>query len=239
MGPHSFKCGKSRLFGGLADSAISFNGAALFQVRKVTAGGAVATRQNKLQWGRTLSSAERFFKRRSCPSSCGLQWGRTLSSAESSPLAYPNSACLSLQWGRTLSSAESDLNLAGESACGFASMGPHSFKCGKGTHHLLGENNPNALQWGRTLSSAERCSVAIGLPAMRRQLQWGRTLSSAERLRRARNWTTSCGLQWGRTLSSAERAYDYDLTSALRSSFNGAALFQVRKDPLGGLLKPP
>ncbi len=41
----------------------------------------------------------------------------------------------------------------------------------------------------------------------------------------------SCGLQWGRTLSSAESPPRYLRSLRLKISFNGAALFQVRKEP--------
>ena len=60
-------------------------------------------------------------------------------------------------------------------------------------------------------------------------LQWGRTFSSAESesIRRLRWMTPS--LQWGRTFSSAESRHAGDLSYARRTSFNGAALFQVRK----------
>ena len=60
MGPHSFKCGKSEN-GKLTDCAMArFNGAALFQVRKERIVWNCAGDYLKLQWGRTLSSAERW-----------------------------------------------------------------------------------------------------------------------------------------------------------------------------------
>ena len=138
--------------------------------------------EDQLQWGRTLSSAERTLPRPHYPIGCGkLQWGRTLSSAEreaashlhvrlearfngaalfqvrKASKAYPpqaqvqqgfNGAALfqvrkvlgassdahgfgPLQWGRTLSSAErAEASLLRDPRY-IASMGPHSFKCGK------------------------------------------------------------------------------------------------------------
>ena len=82
MGPHSFKCGSGKL----------------------AVGGACV---NKLQWGRTLSSAEVRVIHRSMDGSWGtLQWGRTLSSAEVSVAIVLSERNRALQWGRTLSSAE-------------------------------------------------------------------------------------------------------------------------------------
>ena len=75
MGPHSFKCGKK-----LADG---FNGAALFQVRKVQTPSTATLRPDRLQWGRTLSSAESTTTTTTKRYLLQLQWGRTLSSAES------------------------------------------------------------------------------------------------------------------------------------------------------------
>ena len=142
MGPHSFKCGKKR------------------KSRKSKAV------RKKLQWGRTLSSAERQLNR-VVPVfvTARLQWGRTLSSAERSRkrgflgLSGPsfNGAALfqvrkakklrmmllivrKLQWGRTLSSAESKRIDAEEAAEAAASMGPHSFKCGKFTCSEVGSS---------------------------------------------------------------------------------------------------
>ena len=83
MGPHSFKCGKEAVgeysekleellqWGRTLSSAErgasalmnvkfirSFNGAALFQVRKVNIYAQYLRNLRRLQWGRTLSSAE-------------------------------------------------------------------------------------------------------------------------------------------------------------------------------------
>ena len=60
-----------------------------------------------------------------------LQWGRTLSSAEVRLTIQMRGLLQSrLQWGRTLSSAEViNVKLLSVQEA-FASMGPHSFKCG-------------------------------------------------------------------------------------------------------------
>ena len=83
MGPHSFKCGKLYQEKRHSFFAKRFNGAALFQVRKKMAQAVGAAAAKRLQWGRTLSSAEK------------------AASARRTTARLP------------------------------ASMGPHSFKCGK------------------------------------------------------------------------------------------------------------
>ncbi len=60
-----------------------------------------------------------------------------------------------LQWGRTLSSAERTVNREPGPTTVRASMGPHSFKCGKFTPKQYQALTELLLQWGRTLSSAE------------------------------------------------------------------------------------
>ena len=83
-----------------------FNGAALFQVRKLveTLNNMIA--EYLLQWGRTFSSAEINAKKGTGTMDELLQWGRTFSSAEMEfPQTCSATAC-GLQWGRTFSSAE-------------------------------------------------------------------------------------------------------------------------------------
>ena len=58
MGPHFFKCGKIVPSGRLNGFRIFFNGAALFQVRKVLEISPSSINKSCLQWGRTFSSAE-------------------------------------------------------------------------------------------------------------------------------------------------------------------------------------
>ena len=86
-------------------------------------------------------------------------------------------------------------------------MGPHSFKCGKIQVNRWVNEHLEGLQWGRTLSSAENLRCVTGI---------------SEKYR----------LQWGRTLSSAEKSAPPPLCDWLSKSFNGAALFQVRKTPV-------
>ena len=207
---------------------------------------------DKLQWGRTFSSAERAITASDGTANSLLQWGLTFSSAESANpnrgtpnrLASFNGAALFqvrkvencvmnqvklrlLQWGRTFSSAER-LVLTKQDVIDIV------------------------LQWGRTFSSAESGLRPIGITTLRR-LQWGRTFSSAERIAKRATLTPKLMLQWGRTFSSAEsdasvcrrihsflasmgphffkcgKSSQACLEAPSRARFNGAALFQVRK----------
>ena len=133
-----------------------------------------------------------------------------------------------LQWGRTLSSAESSLLHHGAQPFFPASMGPHSFKCGKRAqsidrhrldHRFNGaalfqvRKGPNCLpsqagifllQWGRTLSSAESWRV-IGLRKTGEACFNGAALFQVRKDRQAKaREDLKAKLQWGRTLSSAE-----------------------------------
>ena len=135
MGPHFFKCGKRPHHIVIDMSKFSFNGAALFQVRKATHPPSPSSTTHWLQWGRTFSSAE------SAPNS-----QRWLTGAP-------------LQWGRTFSSAESRRDISRPAQRPKASMGPHFFKCGKRPRRLQINILLVLLQWGRTFSSAERPKV--------------------------------------------------------------------------------
>ena len=205
MGPHSFKCGKLKYCGLLrilprklqwgrtlssAERSVRsahhakrhrrFNGAALFQVRKVIQKVIGNWRVSSLQWGRTLSSAESLLNTLPLQREHLLQWGRTLSSAESHPIS-PHSLLVIR-----------------------ASMGPHSFKCGK-----IGDvNRDYALLAG--FNGAALFQVRKEQP-----------IAPAAR--------TTIALQWGRTLSSAERRTVPGRAAGKMCCFNGAALFQVRK----------
>ena len=83
MGPHSFKCGKS-IGCRLADAiGKSFNGAALFQVRKVPPPLAPLIIDFPCFNGAALFQVRKVDNElRASGGPKGLQWGRTLSSAE-------------------------------------------------------------------------------------------------------------------------------------------------------------
>ena len=156
MGPHFFKCGKHRCNGRCDTPGRSFNGAALFQVRKGTA-----------DW---ISV--------SCSS--GLQWGRTFSSAERSVSPDIFETIERLQWGRTFSSAERQANAIGRSDSSAASMGPHFFKCGKQSRRSRPRNDESGFN-GAALFQVRKAINLAGTKSTTGRLQWGRTFSSAER----------------------------------------------------------
>ena len=84
-------------------------------------------------------------------------------------------------------------------------MGPHFFKCGKFAFHFARSECVNASMGPHFFKCGK---------------------SSAHRYFPAGN----VRLQWGRTFSSAEREPVANLSSVTASCFNGAALFQVRKE---------
>ena len=182
MGPHFFKCGKQSKHCARNSWNSSFNGAALFQVRKATQPTANLTPTELLQWGRTFSSAEsnewshlvaRDFQE--------LQWGRTFSSAERSlaRLAMDNETGW-LQWGRTFSSAERYNRHDNAQTNRDASMGPHFFKCGKIRKHRL-QRRGTLASMGPHFFKCGKLFQAPKTPLSAAVLQWGRTFSSAER----------------------------------------------------------
>ena len=114
----------------LQETELSFNGAALFQVRKCTGIPTQTGFNIVLQWGRTFSSAEVEFVGWQSAGPRLLQWGRTFSSAEVNDTYTSFQRDRTLQWGRTFSSAEVlPGQLIGAPSVS-ASMGPHFFKCG-------------------------------------------------------------------------------------------------------------
>ena len=138
-------------------SFFCFNGAALFQVRKDWWGSSISRRAPVLQWGRTLSSAERSAIR---PVPVRLHYRfngaalfqvRKEERGEGGKTARPMASMgpHSFKCGKCISTASSARRLTR------ASMGPHSFKCGKPNRKVRRKRQNLPLQWGRTLSSAE------------------------------------------------------------------------------------
>ena len=181
MGPHSFKCGKFSEMDSGATTILSFNGAALFQVRKAEMLGAGL---------------------------CGID---------------------SLQWGRTLSSAESSLGPIYSSTNWSASMGPHSFKCGKLVCAGLCFLSPPACFNGAALFQVRKAVGPLATPNTHLSLQWGRTLSSAESIVGSVPYLLAFSRFNGAALFQVRKVIDGAKDSANKARFNGAALFQVRK----------
>ncbi len=93
-----------------------------------------------LQWGRTLSSAERLGRKKWSEGICGsLQWGRTLSSAESPRECICPARRQTCFNGAALFQVRKGIDAHYRHRHeDMASMGPHSFKCGKQIPHTLG-----------------------------------------------------------------------------------------------------
>ena len=131
MGPHFFKCGNCAGQSSACFGHGSFNGAALFQVRKQPAKGSPAGHGDTLQWGRTFSSAET----KCDPIEERLEYGGFNGAAlfQVRKLGPPIIVAFGsglLQWGRTFSSAETTHSGLRAGRVALASMGPHFFKCG-------------------------------------------------------------------------------------------------------------
>ena len=229
---------------------LSFNGAALFQVRIIKTytfrsyvfielqWGRTFSSADKyqpallpacefeLQWGRTFSSADNGYNNRYFGGGVGLQWGRTFSSADNVREAYQGFVDCVLQWGRTFSSADNGRR------CRTAQRGDASFN-GAALFQVRIiywscrlATVANQLQWGRTFSSADKLVVATGV-ACNFGLQWGRTFSSADNSSKDGATPGTNLLQWGRTFSSADKL-PWETPANSCPGFNGAALFQVR-----------
>ena len=231
MGPHFFKCGKIPRDSANAGIELCFNGAALFQVRKVMHNVCYfVAKIAELQWGRTFSSAERGL---GLPNS-GSNWDRFNGAAlfqvrKVVNVENNNGGINVLQWGRTFSSAESMHAVALSPLVCRASMGPHFFKCGKTNNQRKVNRWLQRLQWGRTFSSAESDSPWV-IDSRAAELQWGRTFSSAESRQISLPARKTTGASMGPHFFKCGKT-PYDCMAGRRSlrSFNGAALFQVRK----------
>ena len=110
-----------------------------------------------------------------------------------------------------------------------ASMGPHSFKCGSIDANVRRRFGHVELQWGRTLSSAE-VRTCSGSADSRTSASMGphsfKCGSSPPRGRRLRPPQSFNGA----ALFQVRKFYDGDETPRMYfPGFNGAALFQVRK----------
>ena len=231
MGPHFFKCGKRCLQGHATFSASGFNGAALFQVRKA------ANTTPRLIMGTDASMGPHFFK-------CGKLFQQDR--ADMRVHSFNGAALFQVR-------KESDRQfwrIRNQTA----SMGPHFFKCGKLYQRRENQTIRNCfngaalfqVRKGRLPRQAEKALTSrfngAALFQVRkafsygddsivpRWLQWGRTFSSAERRENKGEQSATPSLQWGRTFSSAESTIPHRLLGDGPNSFNGAALFQVRKE---------
>ena len=131
-------------------------------------------------------------------------------------------------------------------------MGPQSFNCGNDCQHPAPTNRPLyrfngaavfqlrkplamfanqgffAASMGPQSFNCGNASMRTTWPAPR-ELQWGRSLSTAETVAHRRRYNARAVLQWGRSLSTAETRVADTVSKAEIMSFNGAAVFQLRK----------
>ena len=154
MEPHSYECGNMGHLHWGSHLKQCFNGAALLRVRKFAKKYIVSALSSRLQWSRTLTSAEIRPLHHHRPVRHQLQWSRTLTSAKISMGKDVIPGRFKLQWSRTLTSAEM-------------------------TQSSLKAAFIRRLQWSRTLTSAEISDASYSNGTITR-LQWSRTLTSAE-----------------------------------------------------------
>ena len=227
MGPHSFKCGKLRKPVLKRFCCSRFNGAALFQVRKARQSQTHGCHRTSLQWGRTLSSAESFFRCQGSYLTSILQWGRTLSSAERIVCCVCLIPIRFLQWGRTLSSAESFISNHID-AC---ALSPFN---GAALFQVRKANNASSFARssfffnGAALFQVRKACRRSGDPTDKRIFN-GAALFQVRKaqgdIRRRQG-----GFPFnGAALFQVRKAILRRLHFLKNFSFNGAALFQVRK----------
>ena len=108
-------------------------------------------------------------------------------------------------------------------------MGPHFFKCGKRIETREFPPGSSGFNGAALFQVRKDFSETTIIPTFL-QLQWGRTFSSAERNSNDPTNEDALRLQWGRTFSSAESSvFEFSVRTS-EPRFNGAALFQVRKE---------
>ena len=135
MGPQSFDCGKPPATALARSQRSGFNGAAVFRLRKVPWGEYHGGALVRLQWGRSLSTAER---------------------KPAAPFFDPQGGFNGAAVFRLRKALEDSVVRCDERA----SMGPQSFDCGKDSMPFPSRANTVSLQWGRSLSTAERANGA-------------------------------------------------------------------------------
>ena len=259
-GPHSNECGKnnnSRLPSVEASSLqrgrtqtsaessmnaselllvqISFNGAALKRVRKVSPCGPPSARSARASTGPHSNECGKqgeTGKRRD--GAAALQRGRTQTSAESHrPLSTGHIGQPGFNGAALKRVRKEQLDIASAHLPVVASTGPHSNECGKRERHLRAKlhrhasTGPHSNECGKNAGKSSQLARA-------KLLQRGRTQTSAESMEQMlKDWGIEV-LQRGRTQTSAERSPRLRAWRRSGSCFNGAALKRVRKAHGGG-----
>ncbi len=109
-----------------------FNGAALFQVRKGANQPETRSEREKLQWGRTLSSAESYQPTDFVNGNCTGFNGAALFQVRKANINATKNLTVGCFNGAALFQVRKAKNHRRRvCVCYPASMGPHSFKCGK------------------------------------------------------------------------------------------------------------
>ena len=180
MGPHSFKCGKAIVRPEIEEMTSASMGPHSFKCGKNTWPNPTNAITALLQWGRTLSSAERIQGQLTELVGIVLQWGRTLSSAESPLRVWGLARQMQRFNGAALFQVRKELwHPLGRCRLRHASMGPHSFKCGKAGSTKYGQRANIGFN-GAALFQVRKVRGGVDSRRDHRELQWGRTLSSAE-----------------------------------------------------------
>ncbi len=158
-----------------------FNGADVFQRRRLTGTRSSSRSGQGLQWSRRLSTSETRLADHKIGNMDLLQWSRRLSTSETSlivaydtamerasmeptsfnvgdnAVAGPQSTeSRALQWSRRLSTSETKEHVATRKLKQSASMEPTSFNVGDG-EAMTNTDEKNELQWSRRLSTSETC----------------------------------------------------------------------------------
>ena len=135
-----------------------------------------------------------------------------------------------LQWGRTLSSAERRHPSAARCVGEKASMGPHSFKCGKEMTSTSTVPMCPRLQWGRTLSSAESSRAAHRQTASDEASMGPHSFKCGKQIVSGALTLAPADASMGPHSFKCGKLNFLSVFVGSLSSFNGAALFQVRKE---------
>ena len=134
-----------------------------------------------------------------------------------------------LQWGRTFSSAEKQTTQSQSMPHVHASMGPHFFKCGK-LNSLVDHLYDSPASMGPHFFKCGKITAHTTPMQSMKKLQWGRTFSSAENPLTPPNKTSTCRASMGPHFFKCGKSFIALTLRWMIINFNGAALFQVRKN---------
>ena len=232
---------------------IVFNGAALFQVRKALADLEKQTISIQSSMGPHFFKCGKVINNPYNNAAFLLQWGRTFSSAESIDI-YTQSVIKwfssmgphffkcgkKIDWlfcrhthavfnGAALFQVRKDCQSVQPTTDPSFFNGAALFQVRKATVISIG-SSPVELFNGAALFQVRKVAIRNSMAATGQVLQWGRTFSSAESQRPSISFARMAFLQWGRTFSSAESVQLGLIVNHDPELFNGAALFQVRKE---------